>query len=303
MSFLRELHKNKSIYAMALPGLLFLLVFAYLPMVGHVIAFKKFSVSKGIWGSEWNGFNNFKFFFGSDDWIRVTLNTMGLNALFLVFGLGLAVILSIALNEIHARLYKKLAQSIIFLPYFVSWLVVSLMVFGLLNSTNGMINHELQSLHIGAIDWYSTPAYWPAILTVISIWKFAGYNSIIFLAAISGISDELYESARIDGANRLQQIFYITFPLLRPTLVILTLLAVGRIFYGDFGMIYGIVGENSLLYPTTDVIDTFTFRALRGLGDFGMASSVALYQSVMGLLTILLFNGLVKKYDPDSRLF
>ncbi|MDG0808605.1 ABC transporter permease subunit [Cohnella rhizosphaerae] len=123
------------------------------------------------------------------------------------------------------------------------------------------------------------------------------------MAAISGISDELYESARIDGANRLQQIFYITFPLLRPTLVILTLLAVGRIFYGDFGMIYGIVGENSLLYPTTDVIDTFTFRALRGLGDFGMASSVALYQSVMGLLTILLFNGLVKKYDPDSRLF
>lgn len=303
MIFLRELHKNKSIYAMAVPGIVFLLVFAYLPMAGHVIAFKKFSISKGIWGSDWNGFNNFRFLFSSNDWIHVTLNTIGLNALFITFGLSIAVILSISLNEIQLRLFKKLAQSVIFLPYFVSWLVVSLMVFGLLNSTTGLINHQLQLIHIKAVDWYSTPVYWPIILTIISIWKFSGYNSIIFLAAISGISDELYESARIDGANRLQQIYHITFPLLRPTLIILTLLAVGRIFYGDFGMIYGIVGENSLLYPTTDVIDTFAFRALRGLGDFGMASSVALYQSVMGLLTILFFNGIVKKYDPDSKLF
>jgi putative aldouronate transport system permease protein len=177
------------------------------------------------------------------------------------------------------------------------------MVFGLLNSTNGTINHLLESWDLLPVDWYSSPSYWPIILTIVSVWKFAGYNSVIFLAAISGISDELYESATIDGASRFKQILHITIPLLRPTIIILTLLAIGRIFYGDFGMIYGIIGENSLLYPTTDVIDTYSYRALRGLGDFGMASSVSLYQSFMGLITILFFNWVVKKYDPDSRLF
>ncbi|WP_438444186.1 ABC transporter permease [Gorillibacterium sp. sgz5001074] len=303
MGLLRDVARNRSLYVMALPGILFLILFAYLPMAGHIIAFKQFRITEGIWGSPWNGIENFRFLFGGTDWIRITTNTLGLNALFIFFGLGTAVIISILLNEIRSRIYKKLAQTFIFLPYFVSWLVVSLMVFGLLNSTNGLINLQLEKWEMSGVDWYSSPSYWPAILTVVNVWKFAGYNSVIFLAAISGISDELYESATIDGASRLKQILHITLPMLRPTIIILTLLAIGRIFYGDFGMIYGIVGENSLLFPTTDVIDTYSYRALRGLGDFGMASSVSLYQSVMGLITILLFNGIIKLYDPDSRLF
>lgn len=303
MGLWRDIVRNRSLYVMALPGILFLLLFAYLPMAGHIIAFKKFNITEGIWGSPWNGFENFRFLFGGSDWIRITINTLGLNALFIFFGLGTAVIISILLNEIRSRIYKKLAQTFIFLPYFVSWLVVSLMVFGLLNSTNGSVNLQLEKWSLPGIDWYSSPSYWPAILTIVSVWKFAGYNSVIFLAAISGIPDELYESSTIDGASRLKQILHITLPMLRPTIIILTLLAIGRIFYGDFGMIYGIVGENSLLFPTTDVIDTYSYRALRGLGDFGMASSVSLYQSVMGLITILFFNWIIKLYDPDSRLF
>lgn len=303
MGFLRDVARNRSLYVMALPGILFLILFAYLPMAGHMIAFKQFRITEGIWGSPWNGFQNFKFLFGGTDWIRITFNTLGLNALFIFFGLGTAVIVSILLNEIRSRIYKKLAQTFIFLPYFVSWLVVSLMVFGLLNSTNGLVNLQLERWGGTGVNWYSSPSYWPAILTIVSVWKFAGYNSVIFLAAISGIPDELYESSTIDGASRFKQILHITLPMLRPTIIILTLLAIGRIFYGDFGMIYGIVGENSLLFPTTDVIDTYSYRALRGLGDFGMASSVSLYQSVMGLITILFFNWIIKIYDPDSKLF
>jgi putative aldouronate transport system permease protein len=182
-------------------------------------------------------------------------------------------------------------------------MVVSLMVYALLNTTDGLINQLLKSGGLDAIGWYNNAKYWPSILTIVYVWKMAGYYSIIFLASITGISSDYYESARIDGATRLQQILHITLPLIRPTIIVLSLLAVGRIFYGDFAMIYGIIGDNAALFSTTDVIDTFSYRALRQLGDFGMSSSVALYQSFMGVVAIVVFNWIIRKVDKESALF
>lgn len=286
-----------------MPGLLFLIVFAYVPMAGHLIAFKQYRLADGIWGSKWIGFDNFKFFFMGSDWYKVTFNTIFLNGLFIVCGLGIALLLAIFLSEIQNALYKKIAQSLIFMPYFISWLVVSMMVFAFLNMTDGILNRTLAANGLDPKNWYLMPSIWPAVLTIVYVWKFAGYYSIIFLAAIAGISGEYYESARIDGATRFQQIIHITLPLIRNVVIVLALLGVGRIFYGDFGMIYGIVGDTAPLYPTTDVIDTYSYRALRQLGDFGKSSAVIMYQSVMGLVTIIIFNALAKRIDKDASLF
>jgi putative aldouronate transport system permease protein len=274
-----------------------------LPMQGHLLAFKKYRLADGIWGSEWVGFDNFMFFFTSPDWLRVTFNTLLLNGLFIALGLTCSALLAVLLNEIRKPIVKKLSQSFIFLPYFISWLVVSLMVFTFLNTTDGLLNQLLNVFGIQNIGWYQHPNAWPAILTIIYIWKFAGYFSVIFLAAMTGISKEYYEAAEIDGATRLQQILHITLPLIKSVFVMLALLGIGRIFYGDFGMIYGIVGDNGVLFSTTDVIDTYSFRALRQLGNFSMAAAVVFYQAIMGLICIVVFNGIVRKIDEDSKLF
>lgn len=303
MSFIREIRKNIELYTLALPGLIFLIVFAYLPMQGHLLAFKKYRLADGIWGSEWVGLDNFKFFFTSPDWLKVTANTLLLNGLFIGLGLTCSALLAVLLNEIRKPIVKKLSQSLIFLPYFISWLVVSLMVFTFLNTTDGLLNQLLSALGFEKIGWYQNASAWPAILTLIYIWKFAGYYSVIFLAAMTGISKEYYEAAEIDGATRIQQILHITLPLIKSVFIMLALLGIGRIFYGDFGMIYGIVGDNGVLFSTTDVIDTYSFRALRQLGNFSMAASVVFYQAVMGLICIVVFNGVVRKVDEDSKLF
>ncbi len=301
--FFSEIYLNRYLYALAVPGMLFLIVFAYVPMSGHLLAFKDYSVVKGIFKSSWSGLENFKFFFGSPDWLRVTFNTIFLNGLFIVFGLSLAILIALFLNEIKSLTIKKFSQSIIFLPYFISWMAVSFMLYSLLNTSDGLINRVLLSVGVEKLQWYNEAGYWRAILTIIYVWKQAGYYSIIFLAAITGISSEQYEAATIDGANRFQQIIHITLPLISPTVIILALLAVGRIFYGDFGMIYSLVGDNGALLPTTDVIDTFSYRALRQLGNFSMASAVVLYQAVMGMVTIIIFNSISKRIDPESGLF
>ncbi|WP_270169275.1 ABC transporter permease [Paenibacillus sp. SYP-B4298] len=294
---------NRHLYLLALPGVLFLLIFAYLPMFGHIVAFKRFRPSDGLWGSEWVGLDNFKFFFGSDDWLHITLNTLFINSLFIVFTLGIALVLAVFINELRHALYKRLAQSVIFLPYFVSWLVVSFMTYAVFNTSDGVLNKLLAGLGREGYNWYGNAELWPYILTMLFVWKMSGYVTIIFFSAITAISGEYYESAKLDGASRFQQILHITLPLLRPTLVVLLLLQIGRIFYGDFGMIYGIIGDNPILIPTTDVIDTFSFRALRQLGNFSMAGAVVLYQAIMGLITIVLFNWVAKKIDSDSSLF
>lgn len=300
---IKEFSQNRYLYVLALPGVLFLLVFAYLPMFGHLIAFKKFNAAKGIWGSEWVGFDNFKFFLGSGELLHVTFNTLFLNGMFIVFGLGTSVMLAVFLNEVRIMLFKRLAQSIIFMPYFISWMVVSFMTYTLFKTSEGLINKMWVGMGMNAVSWYTKAELWPYILTLLFVWKMSGYLAIIFFSAITAISAEYYESAKIDGATRVQQIWLITLPLLRPTIVVLLLMQVGRIFYGDFGMVYGIIGDNPILIPTTDVIDTYSFRALRQLGDFSMAGAVVFYQAVMGLITILFFNWIAKKIDRDSSLF
>jgi len=299
----RDLAKNRYLYLLALPGVAFLIVFGYVPMFGHLIAFEKFRVADGIFGSEWVWFKNFKFFFGSQDWLRITLNTLWLNLLFMASSILAGLLLAVFLNEVRHQLFKRVCQSLFLLPYFVSWLVASMMVWALLNSTDGLVNRTLQSIGLSGIDWYIEPRYWRAILTFLNVWKWGGYTSIIYLAAIISIEGEFFESARVDGANRFQQIWHITLPLLIPTTLILVLLSVGRVFYGDFAMVYGLVGDNGMLFPTTDVIDTYAFRALRRVGNFSQAAAVSLYQGVMGIVTIIVVNKLVKTIDPEKSLF
>ena len=296
------LWRRRYLYLLGLPGLGLLLLFGYLPLFGHLLAFQDFRIDKGLFGSDFIGFKNFEFFFASNDWWKITLNTLYLNLLFLLFGLGSALIIALFLSEIGRHWLKKGAQSLIFLPYFVSWLVVSMMVFQMLK-TNGLVNQLLGGLGLDPVRWYMEPGAWPTILTIVYVWKFAGYFSIIFLAAITGISPEYYESAQIDGASKVQQILRITLPLIRPIIIVLALLALGRVFFGDFGMIYGIVGDQGMLFDTTDVIDTYSYRALRQLGNFSMSSAVVLYQSVLGVGMILASNAVVRRIDPDSAMF
>lgn len=304
---LGEIYKNRSLYLLAIPGIIWLAVFAYVPMTGHIIAFKNFRAPKGVFGSEWLArddiFRNFEFFFSSNAWKDVTYNTIFLNGLFITSELIIALMIAIFINEIRFTLFKRVAQSLVLLPYFISWVAINVMFHALFNGTNGWVNRTLVS--VGgegvSVPWYSRPELWPGLLTIVHVWKQAGYTSIIFLAAITSIPIELYESAMIDGANKWQQMRYITLPLLKPTVVILVLLAMGRIFYGNFEMIYSLVGENGLLFSTTNIIDTYTYRALRNLGNFSMTAAVGLYQAVMGLIAILIFNWLIKRLDQDEK--
>lgn len=298
-----SLRRNKLFLLMASPGILLLLVFSYLPMIGIIIAFKDFRASLGIFDSPWVGLKNFEFLFRSPVLARITTNTLVLNGLFIITGLIASVGLALLLNEVRLKIAARAYQTVVFFPYFVSWVIVGYFSFALLNSDVGLVNQLLQSVGLQPIGWYSSPQYWPWILTFVYLWKSVGYGSIIYLAAMLGINQEYYEAAMLDGANKLQQIRYITLPHLAPVMTILTLLAVGRIFFADFGLFYYVTRDNSLLYPTTDVIDTYVYRALRVNADIGMAAAAGLYQSVIGFVLILASNWMVKKIDPDRALF
>ncbi|MNC17022.1 putative multiple-sugar transport system permease YteP [compost metagenome] len=248
------------------------------------------------------GFKNFQFFFESKDWLQVTTNTLYLNFLFLLFGTLTAIAIAIMLSEIKSKWFTKIAQSVVILPHFISWTVVAMFSIALF-SGEGLINQLLSGIGIDPISFYSNAAVWPLILVLLNLWHGGGFSSIVYLATIAGINPDIYESASIDGANRWQKIWYITLPLLKTTIILLTLLKLGSIFYGDFGMIYALVGMNPLLYPTTDVIDTFVYRALMQLGDMGMASAVGFYQSIVGFILVVTANWVTKKFSSDSAIF
>jgi putative aldouronate transport system permease protein len=298
-----EIRKHKFIYLLALPGIAYFVIFSYLPMFGVVIAFKEFRMADGILGSPWNGFKNFEFFFTSGDAWRVTRNTLSLNAMFLVSITFCQVFFAILINEAKGALFRKFAQSVMFLPYFMSWIIVSVIVMGFLGSDTGTVNKMLAGMGLEPVAWFSSPQLWPAILVILNVWKWTGYGVVIYLATIVGIDNSLYESAVIDGAGRIQQIWSITLPLLKPTIIILTLLSIGKIFYGDVGLIYGIIGDNAMLFPTTDVIDTYVLRALRTSSDLGMSTAIGLWQSVMGFILVLVSNKLANKYESEGALF
>ncbi|GIP16177.1 sugar ABC transporter permease [Paenibacillus montaniterrae] len=302
-AFIYELIKNKFLYLLALPGMLWFFVFAYLPMVGIIIAFQDFKAMKGILGSEFVGLKNFQFFFRSGDWIQIVTNTLFLNTLFIVFNTLAAVVIAVMVTELGGKWFKKITQSVMIFPHFLSWTVVAMFVMAFVATDGGFINQFIALFGFEPIQFLSSPGYWPLILVLLKIWHGAGFGSIVYMATISGINPDIYESASIDGASRFQKIRFITLPLLKPTVILLTILAVGGIFNGDFGMIYAIVGRNPMLYPTTDVIDTYLFRSMMDLGDMSMSAAIGFMQSLVGFILVLTVNAIAKKVAPESAIF
>lgn len=294
--------KVKSLFFISLPAILFLIVFNYLPMFGTVIAFKDINYAQGIMGSDWVGLDNFKFFFNSQDALRITRNTLLLNGWFILIGTVISVIVGVLMAELSRRLVR-IFQTILFFPYFLSWVVVGFVSYILLNPTYGVVNHVLEFFNISAVDWYSNPDYWPVILTITYLWKNVGYTSIIYFTGLISVDESYFEAAAIDGASRFKQIMKISIPLISPLIIMMVILSVGRIFFADFGLFYFIPRNAGALYETTDVIDTYVFRSLRVTGDLGMASAAGLYQSIVGFVLVVVTNLIVRRFDKDSALF
>ena len=302
-SFLSQVSKHKILLLMILPTMLYFLIFSYLPMFGVVLAFKKYDYALGILKSPFVGFDNFKFFFKSGQAFVVTRNTFLYNVAFIFLGNIMQLTVAIFLTEIGSKKIRKAAQTAIFFPYFISWVIVGAFIYNIFSYDYGMLNGILKSLSLEPINVYAEPKYWPFIIVVLDIWKGLGYGSVVYMATITGIDTSIYEAAEIDGANIMQRIWYITVPTLRSTMVTLILLSLGRVFRGNMSMFYNLVGNNGLLYNFTDVIDTFTFRTLLFSNDIGMSSAVGFYQSVLCFVFIMIANTVVKKIDSDSALF
>lgn len=301
--FLKKLHKYRVYLLMLAPAVIYTLIFAYYPMTGIVMAFKKYNYAGGIWGSPWNGFENFKFFFKSGQAGMVTRNTVLYNIAFILLGTFTQVAVAVFLTEIHGKKFRKISQSMMFLPYFISWVIVGVMAFNIFSSDYGFLNRIITSLGGEKIAFYTTPKAWPFILIFFNIWKGVGYGSVMYLAAIMGIDTSIYEAAEIDGANVFQRITKVTVPMIMPTMIILLLMSVGGIFKGNFDLFYNLVGNNGLLYNYTDVIDTLAMRALISSNDFGMSAAIGLFQSVLCLVTVTIVNKLVSMYDKEYALF
>ncbi len=301
--FFKKVYKYRAFLLMLAPAVIYTLIFSYYPMTGIVLAFKKYTYAGGIWGSKWNGFENFKFFFQSGQAGLVTRNTVLYNIAFICINTVTQIAVAIFLTEIRNRHYRKTTQSIMFLPYFISWVIVGVMAFNIFSSDYGFMNKLITALGGERVTFYTTPEAWPFILIFFNLWKGVGYGSVMYLAAIMGVDTSIYEAAAIDGANVFQRIFKVTIPMIMPTTIILFLLSVGGIFKGNFDMFYNLVGNNGLLYDYTDVIDTLTFRALITNNDFGMSAAIGLFQSALCFITVVLVNKLVGRYDRDYTLF
>lgn len=292
---------------MLVPGLAVLIINNYLPMFGVVIAFEQFRFSDNMISSfltsKWVNFDNFKFLFQSADVINATRNTILYNLVFIVLDLVIPVAIAIALNELTNQKCSKFYQSAAFLPFFMSWIVIAYLALSMLSFDNGTINKLIETLHLPGVNWYSSTKAWPFILTFFHLWKYTGYNVVVFLATISGISSEFYEAAAIDGATKPQQIRYITLPMLKTVMIIVTLLAIGRIFNSDFGLFFNVPQNQGQLYDVTQTIDTYVYNAMINLGNTSMTAAAGLYQAVCGCITVFLANFIVKKVDADQALF
>ena len=289
---------------MALPGVALLILFSYLPMGGLVLAFKKYNVQKGIFGSPFNGLDNFKFLFATSDAFIITRNTVLYNIVFIFLNMVIAVILSLMLSSLRSGRLAKAFQTIYMMPYLLSWAVVAIIAAAFLERSNGYVNHILQMFgQEGLVDWYQKISIWPPLLVFINAWKGVGYQAVMYLAVISGISSDYYEAAMLDGASRLQQAVYITIPHLRFIIAVSLIMAMGGIFRGDFGLFYTVTKDSGTLYPVTNVIDTYIYRGLKNQVNLGMTTAAGLFQSVVGFVFVLLANRIVSKVDPDSAMF
>lgn len=295
--------RERHLLLMTAIPLIQIFIFCYIPMGGLVIAFKDYRFNKGIFGSKWVGFDNFKFFLTSADFSRVAWNTIYLNFVFIIMEIIFAVLVAVLLFEITSRRATKIYQTVIITPNFLSWVVVSYMVYAFLNPQYGYLNSVLTNMGMEKVNWYGEPKYWPFILTVSVLWKGVGMKSIYYYAGLMGIDTALFEAAEIDGAGKLKQIRYIMLPCLRQLVVILFILSVGNIFRADFGLFYQVPRNIGALYPTTDVMDTYIFRALKEVGDMSMSSAAGFMQSIVGLVTVMVTNFIAKKVDSSTALF
>mgnify|MGYP000259055262 FL=1 len=303
--FLKELKKSRTLLLMLLPAVVIIFIFAYLPMGGMVLAFKQYNYRDGIWGSPWveNIFDNFKFFFMSGKAFAVTANTFSYNLCFIVVNTFLAVLFAVILSEAKGKRFKKLTQSSIFLPYFVSWVIVGTIAYNLLNYENGVVNGVLKTLGMEPVNLYADPAAWRILIVLFNAWKSVGYSMVVYMAAVTGVDMQLHESAKIDGANIFQRIHYVTLPAIRPTIITMVLLDVSKIFRGNLDLFYQLIGKNGALYDSTDVIDTFVFRSLLETSDIGMTAAAGFYQSILCFVTIMVVNGVIRKINSDYALF
>jgi len=290
------------LYLMMLPGLAYLIINNYIPMAGIIIAFKKMNYRLGVLKSPWVGFKNFKFLFTSKDAWVITRNTILYNLVFMVLGTLLAIAVAVMLNEIRSKMAKKVYQTIILVPYLISIIIVSYLTYALLSTDSGFINNTILGKG-AAVNWYSSPQYWPVILTLVFLWKSFGYNSIIYYATVIGIDQSYYEAAAIDGATKWQQVLHITLPGLKSTIITLTLLGVGRIFYSDFGLFYLVPMNSGPLIDATNTIDTYVYRGLMQMNNLGMSSAAGFYQSIVGFILVLTANTIVNKISREDALF
>jgi putative aldouronate transport system permease protein len=307
MNRLRRLWMNvkrfKMLTLMTLPAIIFFLVFSYLPMPGVYVAFTRFDYANGIFGSKFVGLDNFRFLFQSGQLSLLLRNTVLYNLAFIFAGNVIQMTVAILLNEIRLAKFKKISQSILFLPYFISDVLVALIVYNLLNFDYGFLSNIVRDAGGAMPKIYSSPSAWPFVMTLVYIWKNTGYGSIVYFAAIMGIDAEMMEAAKIDGSNGLQRIRYITLPCLKPTFILLLLFALGGIIRGNFGMFYNLVGLNSMLYGTTDIIETYVYRSMMNNFNFSQSSAVGLFQSAVGFAIVMVVNQIIKKVEPEYALF
>lgn len=290
-------------YLMMFPVFLQRLIFAYIPMAGAIVAFKRYKVSKGIWKSPWVGFDNFKFFFKSMDLHRVLRNTIGYNLVFILTGVVFAVFVALLLSFIRSRRSLKVYQTTLLFPHFMSWVVVSYMLLAFLDYKSGIINGLLNRIGIEPISWYSTITWWPLIFLILNLWKTVGNNSLIYYGAIINVDTSLYESAALDGCSTWKIITKITLPIIKPTIVVLVIMAVGGIFHGDFGLFYTVPKNSTALIEVTEILDTYLYRVMFVTGDVGVSAAVGLIQSVVGLFMTIGVNKLAKSVDESLALF
>ena len=302
-NFFKLLWKYRVLTLMCVPAIVFFFAFSYMPLPGIYVAFVKYNYGKGIFGSKFVGLQNFEFLAESGKLLTLTRNTILYNLAFIFLGNLLAVFVAILLNEMRSKWFKKVSQTMMFLPYFISQVLVGVLVYNLLNFDTGFVNGVLSSLGLEKWQPYADPNCWPVLLVIIYLWQQTGYNSVVYFAAIMGIDAEMIEASKVDGANAFQKIRYIILPSLKPTIVILLLFALGGVVKGNFGLFYNIIGTNSLLYGTTDIIETFVYRATMTDFNFSTASAVGLYQSVIGFVIVMTVNYIVKKIEPDYSLF
>lgn len=290
---------------MALPGLVIIFMFNYMPMFGILVAFKNYNYSDGILGSAWVGLKNFRILFVAKDvTIRILRNTVSYWVLFTVIGTICSVTLAIVLNDCVFKRFAKISHTLMILPTFISWIAVTYIVKALLDSQNGLINHILIALGANPVQWYSEPGKWPVILLITNLWKGLGYGAIIYLSALAGMDEELFEAAELDGASRWQQIRYITLPMLVSMISIMTLMSLGGIMYSNTGLFYQVTKNIGLLYSTTQTIDAYVMNTLtNGSSDFGMSSAVTLFQSAVGCIMVIITNAIVRRKEPENALF